>query len=268
MERIKHITKNNLKKIAKLNLKKIREAEGKFLIDGKQLIAEALNSDWQMEALLVRNDMLVDPETINLVNKASKLNIQTFNVDIKDFNRIVNTVTPQGVIAVIQKKIYKLNQHTESGIKDDIIVYLDKISDPGNLGTIIRICDWFRIETVLLGPGTVELFNPKVVRSTMGSIFHVKIYQDFDSLYLLSQLKKIGYKIFSTNLKGTLLHNLRFYDKAVFIFGNEAHGVSEELKNISDDKITIPKYGKAESLNVAVACGIILSDYKNKGSKR
>ena len=135
---------------------------------------------------------------------------------------------------------------------------MDNISDPGNAGTILRNCDWFGVNEIILTKGSVEVYNPKTIRASMGSIFHLKIYREIESSFL-SKLKENGYKILVTDIKGENINSFVFPGKAVIIFSNESLGPSGEVMEISDDLITIPGYGMAESLNVASASAVILN---------
>jgi TrmH family RNA methyltransferase len=136
------------------------------------------------------------------------------------------------------------------------------VSDPGNLGTILRTCDWFGVDAVLLGKGCVSLYNEKVVRSTSGSIFHLPIYEDVDLLKTLPELKNNGFTLVSTVMDGESLIQTLLPEKTVLVLGNEAHGVNEAVKKISDRQVSIPRFGNAESLNVGVACAVFLSQWR------
>ena len=142
------------------------------------------------------------------------------------------------------------------------IVALDEVGDPGNLGTILRTCDWFGVDAVLLSKGCVSLYNEKVVRSTSGSIFHLPIYEDVDLIKTLPELKNNGYTVIATGMDGELLTQTLLPNKTVLVLGNEAHGVSDAVKKISDHQVSIPRFGNAESLNVGVACAVFLSQWR------
>ena len=140
-----------------------------------------------------------------------------------------------------------------------LIVALDGISDPGNLGTILRTCDWFGVDAVWLDPASVELYSPKVVRSTMGSIFHLPILPDVDLAAMLRLAKKNGSKVMVTAPKdGSPIPLPDYPERSVIVFGNEAHGVGAGIQREADQQISVPRFGSAESLNVAVACGVIV----------
>ena len=145
-------------------------------------------------------------------------------------------------------------------IKDDLVVGLENISDPGNLGTIIRNCDWFGIKTVILSPNCPEVHSPKVLRSSMGSFFHLNIFEEnkfYDSLF---NYQKKGYQILCADLRGDNIYEMNKVSKTVIVFSSEAEGPSKELKTMSNKFIKIPRLGKAESLNVASASAVILSE--------
>ena len=148
---------------------------------------------------------------------------------------------------------------------NSVVVALDIIGDPGNLGSIIRSADWFGVQAVLLGRQSVDLYNPKVVRSTMGSIFHLPIVQDLDLLAALSHARELGYTIYGADTEGeTHFDKVRFAQRSVIVLGNEAWGLSDAVRKLTDVRVAIRRYGSAESLNVGVACGILLSGLHRK----
>ena len=249
------ISASKLKYYSSLLKKKYRQKEKKFIAEGERLVKEGINSSYFTEAVFVTNDYLNENEDFEKLT--SRKNIPCFILSKKDFLKIADTKTPQGVAAV-----FKFKNHIDffpSQIKENLIVYLDDISDPRNLGTIIRNCDWFGVKNILLSPGTAEFTNPKVVRSSMGSIFHLNIFEEVTAAKLID-LKNKGFKILCTDLEGENIFKYKPAKKAVIIFSNEAHGLSDEIKNIADKKLTIPRKGKAESLNVASASAVILAE--------
>lgn len=143
-------------------------------------------------------------------------------------------------------------------IPQNIIFALDNIQDPGNLGTIIRTLDCAGISTLLLSKGTVDLYNPKVVRGTMGAIYRVNILKDLELKETLLEMKKEGYQIVVTDLSASMFHyDLNYQQKLVIVIGNESNGVNEEIKSIADVKIKIPMLGRTESLNAGVAASVV-----------
>lgn len=143
--------------------------------------------------------------------------------------------------------------------EDPLLVYLENISDPGNLGTILRTCDWFGIQNIFLSKDTSEIFNPKVIRSSMGSVFHIKICEDV-ALEEIAVLKKSGYEFLCGDLDGENIYDLKKDKQTLLFLANESNGPSNQLISIIDKKITIPGKGKAESLNVASASAIIIAE--------
>lgn len=189
--------------------------------------------------------------------------MQVFNNEIeksyilneKMFNNISDTVNSQGVIGIFKIQI----KNQLENLNEKMILLLDKIQDPGNLGTIIRTADAAGIKTILFTKGTTDPYSPKVVRSAMGSIFYMNIIQ-LDNIDLLKQK---GYTIVSSALEDSINYkDLKINGKTILVLGNEANGVSKEILKISDTKVKIPIYGKAESLNVSIAGAILMYEYK------
>lgn len=247
------ITRNELKYYSSLSQKKFRESESKFIVEGLKNVEEGLNSHFNCEIILTTFEFAEQYKSIS--NEARKKKIRFETIRSQDFIRISETKSPQGIAAVF--KYAKLNFYPEK-TDSKILVYLDNISDPGNLGTIIRTCDWFGINEILISRYSVDYLNPKAIRASMGSIFHLYIFEELDSEVLID-LQNRNYKIICADLDGKSLFEYHFPEKFVLVFSNEAAGPSESVKKTADDILTIPKFGNAESLNVAIASGIILS---------
>jgi TrmH family RNA methyltransferase len=247
------ITRNELKYYSSLSQKKFRESELKFLVEGIKNVKEGLSSHFDCEIILLTHEYAELNK--NFLSEIRKKKIRVEVIRSQDFIRISETKSPQGIAAVF--RYAKLNFYPEK-TESNILVYLDNISDPGNLGTIIRTCDWFGINEILISKFSVDYLNPKAVRASMGSIFHLYIFEEIDYT-LLNDLKLNDFKIVCSDLNGKNLFDYKFPEKFVLVFSNEATGPTEEVKKIADDVITIPKSGQAESLNVAIASGIILS---------
>jgi len=247
------ITRNELKYYSSLSQKKFRESELKFIVEGLKNVEEGLDSHYDCEIVLTTFEFAELHKNFLSNVKRKKIRIEILRS--QDFIRISETKSPQGIAAVFRyAKLKFYPDKTES----NVLVYLDNISDPGNLGTIIRTCDWFGINEILISKFSVDYLNPKAIRASMGSIFHLYIFEEVEPA-LLDDLKLNNYKIICSDLDGKNIYDYKFPDKIVLVFSNEATGPSEVVKTIADDVITIPKYGNAESLNVAVASGIILS---------
>jgi len=246
------ITRNELKYYSSLLQKKFRSTENKFLVDGKKVVLEGLQSRFECEIIFITPKF--SEEEKEYLNRIKSLNARIEILKSIDFKRITDTLSPEGIAAVF---INHKKRPEITSIKDALIVYLEDITDPGNLGTIIRNCDWFGIKNIFLSKTSAEVFNPKVIRASMGSVFHINIFEDV-SLEEITSLKKSGYQFVCSDLKGENLYEFKRNEKTVLFLANETHGPSNELLSISDKIISIPGKGKAESLNVASACAVIL----------
>ena len=175
----------------------------------------------------------------------------------KIFEYITEVKTPQGILAIIKKE----SNENNIDYSQDIIVALDGIQDPGNLGTILRTVDSVGLNQILVSKDTADCYNPKVVRSTMGAIFRVKVIECDDLEKTLKEIKKHKFSILTTSLQtDNSIYDVK-YKKDVIVIGNEANGVTEKIQNLADKKVKIPMLGKTESLNASVATGVILYEY-------
>ena len=261
MNSFSRILPSRLKSYQKLTQKKYREKEGKFIIEGVHLVEEALHSDWNVEVIVVTDAFVSSKELLGVQKKAHAKNISIIIASEHDFRKLADTITVQGVVGIVHEK--KLVEPWNRLSTKSFVVVLDGISDPGNVGTIIRTCDWFGIDAVILGNASVELYNPKVLRSAMGSIFHLPVMIEENLTPTLEKFKRQHWKIVTTVVDGGEEISLNFSKgQYCFVFGNEARGVSKEIRSLADLSITIPKFGQAESLNVAVSCGVILSQVR------
>ena len=250
------ITKNELKYYNSLLQKKIRKTENKFLCEGKKVVLEGLQSGYKNEIIFITQKFLEK-------EKVFVKNLRSFGARIEklkstDFKKVSVTKTPEGVAGVFYTKNKKIKMHD---IDDPVIVYLEDISDPGNLGTIIRSCDWFGITNIFLSSESAELYNPKVIRASSGSIFHINVYENV-LLDDIIGLKDAGYKFICSDLKGDNVFEFNKPPRLVLFLANESSGPSEKLLSLSDYVISIPGKGKAESLNVSSASAILLSELK------
>lgn len=251
------LSKEKLKELAKLKTKKGRKTQGRFLVEGLHLCEEAINSNWETESVLFTNLFQNSPAGKRLIKKFEKRNVKPIPVKSEVMSKLSDTVTPQGIICVVKIKKFSLGK-LWSG-RSNIILALDTIRDPGNVGTLIRTADAFGIDGVILSSDTVELYNPKVVRSTMGSLFHLPIFDEIDLEKTLPKLKNNNFEIYGTDVKnGKDFEGLNYSGKICLLIGSEAKGLNKKLLNLSDEIIRIPTYGKAESLNASVAGGILL----------
>jgi TrmH family RNA methyltransferase len=248
------ITKNELKYYASLLQKKYRDEEQKFLVEGKKIASEALNSEFDCEVVFVTNDFCQNEP--QLVKEIDKSNLRFELVKSNEIQKLSDTVTPQGIAAVFKMPLISKKQ-IES-IKSKLVVCLEDISDPGNLGTIIRSCDWFGVTDIILSKNCVDVFNPKVIRSSMGSVFHLNLFRNADLLESFTQLKQNGYQLLLADIDGEDISKFTVPQKSVLILSNEANGPGNQVASSVDKKITITGNGKAESLNVANASAILL----------
>ncbi|MGB2457704.1 MAG: TrmH family RNA methyltransferase [Flavobacteriales bacterium] len=231
------LTKNQIKLIRSLSLKKNRQKHGLFIVEGEKLVNEVLSSDWEVEGIYATKEWLGENATI---------------ISNNDLSRISSLKTPNKVVAVVKIKKGSLD------ITSNTVLALDGVKDPGNLGTIIRLADWFGVEDIICSDDCVDYLNPKVVQSSMGSFTRVNLHYTS----LMDAFKKYSdYKLFMTVLNGTPLSEMTNADKKIVVMGSESKGISNEILELTSEKITIPKSksSKAESLNVSVAAAIILS---------
>lgn len=244
-----------VKHICKLKEKKYRTQYNEFIVEGVKLVKEAIKENAKIKKIVIsktgKESKLIEKY---LGNELEKINY----VQVEDniFKLISEVENPQGILAVIQKKFEKNEIKNE-----EIIVALDGLQDPGNLGTILRTVDSVGLSQIVLSEKTADPYNPKVVRSTMGAIFRLNIIQSNNIIEDLKKIKKNRFKLLATSLENSeSIYNIDLNKKAIII-GNEANGVSKEVFDIVDEKTKIPMLGKTESLNAAVATGVILYEY-------
>ena len=244
-----------VKAIKKLKEKKYRNESGKFIVEGIKMLEEALQEKASIEKIILCEDCQNDYSHELDVYEIAKNEIIT--VSEKIFKELTGVENPQGILAVINKQENKPINYNE-----DIIIALDGIQDPGNLGTILRTIDSVGLTQVVLSEKTADPYNPKVVRSTMGAIYRVNIIQTENLQNTLKQIAKNDYKIMATALdeESKSVYDIKL-KKKVIVIGNEANGISKEIISMADEKIIIPMLGKTESLNAAVATGVILYEY-------
>ncbi|WP_138211319.1 TrmH family RNA methyltransferase [Hathewaya histolytica] len=250
-------SKNNslIKEVKKLKEKKFREEKNCFIVEGIRFTEEAINSNFEIEYIFFDEDSLQKKEVKKLLENRNSLldnNTKVYKVTKEVFRIISNTETPQGVLAVVRNK--------EIHIKDNkgFYILVDRVQDPGNLGTIVRTAHATGALGVILTKGTVDIYNEKTLRSTMGSIFKVPIIRD-DDLSFTFNLKDNGFKIISSSLDtDTNFYSLNLKENAIIVIGNEGNGISDEIYSISDIKAKLPMVGDSESLNAGVAAGIMM----------
>ncbi len=245
------VSKNQKKLIRSLKQKKYRKQHGLFVVEGVKVINEILNTHFVLQKLFV---LAANAHLYSAVEK-SKWQI----VSAAELSQLSFLTTPQKAIAVFE--IPKVNAEIKSS---GLQVVLDNIKDPGNLGTIIRLCDWFGVEKLICSRETVDCYNPKVVQATMGSLTRVVVvYTDIEQYIKTSELN-----VFGTFMDGENIYQAKLPQEGVLLMGNEANGISSEIEKLVEHRIAIPRFGaiqKAESLNVATAAAIALSEFRRGG---
>ena len=270
-----------IKHIKKLKNKKYRDLNNEYIIEGIKIIEEAINEKANIKQVVICDDC----EKTSNISKELMYEIARYEciyVTKKIFDGLTDVSNPQGILAIVEKnavksKISNIKNSEKSetiGVEEkeiiaeneidynqDIIVALDDIQDPGNLGTILRTVDSIGINQILVSKGTADSYNPKVVRSTMGAIFRVRIIECEDLENTLKEIQKHNFEIVVTSLQTkNSIYDID-YKKKVIVIGNEANGVEPRIQKIADKKVKIPMLGKTESLNASVATGIILYEY-------
>jgi len=249
------ISKNKIRLLRSLKLKKNREQNQKTILEGVRLIDETINSSTCINSVFIIKEMLNSNK--KLIDKIKRHHIPLDIITQDDLNEISDTQHSQGIIAEVQicySDIGNLSADTGN------IIILDNISDPGNLGTILRTCAWYGIKSIILTSGTVDPFNFKSIRAAMGAHFYFDdIIIDTDKS-IINFLKIENFNTYCADINGKDISEVNSNQKWAVILGSEAHGISKSFQ--SYDKITITKWGEIESLNVSVACGIILDRFK------
>jgi TrmH family RNA methyltransferase len=256
------LSKAKAKYLKSLQQKKFRDEERKFLVEGFRLTSEAVASDFEVELLLHTREFIQHPKHAALVQRCREKKIGIVEASAREFGSFTDTETSQGVAALVVQRHWRLQDARHVGEGPEVVVAFDSVSDPGNVGTMIRTADWFGVSAILMGQGSVELYNPKVVRSTMGSLFHLPILTNVTLADLLKKLRASGYDVIAADVQAKLRYDAIVRpEKTVIIFGNEAHGLSSEISDQIDHRVAIKRIGSAESLNVGVACGILLAHF-------
>lgn len=238
-----NLSKNQIKLITSLQQKKYRQKHKLFVAEGVKVVNELLNSDFKLETLFATNDYI------------NSFDVKLAEISEIDLKKVSQLKTPNKVLGV-----FKIPETTP--VKDKgLVVALDAINDPGNLGTIIRLCDWFGVESLICSSDTVDCYNQKVVQASMGSLTRINIhYTDLISFIETSKLPSV-----IADMDGDNVYKTELPKEAILIMGNEANGISTEIRELVNAKVSIPRFGnvqQTESLNVATATAILLSEFK------
>ena len=245
----------NKKSIEKLKKRKYRNLNKEYIIGGIKILKEAIQERAVIKKIVICEECLAN----NIIDEKLLYEIAKYDclyVSKKIFEGLTDVSKPQGILAVVEK-----NNKKDINYNEDIIVALDGLQDPGNLGTILRTLDSANLTQVIVSKDTVDAYNPKVVRSTMGAIFRVNIVEAENLKETLKEMKRHKYKVMCTDLTASKNIYEIDYNKKILVIGNEANGISKELLEIADEKIIIPMLGKTESLNASVATSIIVYEY-------
>lgn len=242
------VNKKQIEFLAKLKKKKYRDEHQKFLLENPKVIWEEFSNPL-LDSVYVTDNFYKDNED-RMVFKT------IYRLSEKDLKKLSNQVNPLGMLA-----LFNMPRPKKFIFKSKHVLILDNISDPGNMGTIIRTADWFGFNHIFLSTNCVEVYNNKVVAASMGSIFNVSVNPEANLKKLIKDMKEEGYKIVVTDLMGDEF-NINKQDNIALIIGNEAKGVDKKLIAMADQRFKIMKSGKAESLNAAVAAGIVMNKIK------
>ncbi|KAJ50756.1 TrmH family RNA methyltransferase [Clostridium tetanomorphum] len=261
MEIISSKDNSTIKEVRKLKEKKYRKELNKFLVEGFRFVGEALDSQFNVSKIFLCDNSLDRYESFHIKDKINE-NTKVYLLNEKVFKIICSTDTPQGIVAIVDNRSLDIQD------KKGFYVLVDKIQDPGNMGTIIRTSHAAGALGIIMTRGTVDVYNEKTLRSTMGSIFHIPVVED-DNFQILNSLINKGFKILASSLQS----DKNFYDlnlkesKVIISIGNEGNGISDEIYNMAHQTFKIPMPGGAESLNAAVAASIIMFEVVRQNYK-
>lgn len=248
------ISKSQIQFVKSLQLKKFREMHQAFVVEGPKMVDELLGSKIPMMMVFAGQDWQKEANTRQLKD------IEIITVGESDLARISSLKTPNQVLAVAKIESEKplTAQHFS-----DLLLVLDGINDPGNLGTILRIADWFGIKNVVCSENTVDLYNPKTIQASMGSLFRVQVFYR----HLVDVIGKFGQDIpvFGTFLNGNNIYAEQLPEKGIIIIGSESHGISDDVGRLVNKKLFIPPFSKGtESLNASIATAIVCSEFRRR----
>jgi TrmH family RNA methyltransferase len=243
------LSKNTVKFIKSLHQKKYRSENMKFFVEGEKSVVEVLNSDFSVDLLLV-TDSFQEQHSRILKSYHGEL-IQVTQNQLEQVGYYQSNSSALAVVGMKENRPFEPEN-------EELILALDDVRDPGNLGTIIRVADWYGIKKLVLSPQTAEFYNPKVIQATMGSFTRVHFFYE----NLEKVIDRWNVPVYGAFLDGKNIHHLSKPDPGVLLMGNEAKGISPEMEKKVTQKVTIPGFGQAESLNVAIATAILCDNFK------
>lgn len=251
MKRIESRDNKWVKRLNGLKIKKNRDKESVFVAEGLRFIKE-VPADWAVEAYAVSETFAAENDLNRYEKKAEVLCLPDAL-----FASICDTENPQGILAVCKK--LEWDEEVMFVKENPFFLLAEELNDPGNLGTVIRTADACGADGVFLSKGSVDLYNPKVLRSTMGSLFHVPVFQNVDLNEISAKLKEKEIPLYAAHLKGNRFpYDLDLKTSCAFLIGNEARGLSEKAADLCDHLVKIPMPGQAESLNASIAAGVLM----------
>ena len=243
------ISKNQLKLLRALGQKKQRKAHGLFLVQGEKNVLELANSSLTVKQIFATQEFLAQ-------NRSELSGFECIEASLDDLTKASTLVSNNAAIALVEIP------SVETPKAQGLMIALDGVSDPGNLGTIIRVADWYGIKHIVASTDCADPYNPKTISATMGSFGRVTVSQ----LDLPSYLEQSNLPVYGAFLEGESVHKTEFAAEGILLMGSESHGIREQAAKFVTDKITIPAFGGAESLNVAMATGIILDNLRRQHS--
>jgi len=264
MKNLPSLSLKKQKTFQKLKQKKYRKIENAFFCEGFRLFGAAMRTVPQRLREIIISTNLLDSRQGNLVlETARKRNIPIYTAEPKVVEMLSDEITPAGLIFSVQRT--SMSREELAASNENIMLYLDRITDPGNLGTIIRSAAWFGLPVIILSPGCVDPFNPKVVRASAGAIFEMSVCPEIDFNWLNHQFKKMDYQFIAT-VAGQGLSPKEWHvgSKSLIFFGQEATGLNEQILQAADLRLNIPGSGKIESLNLSTAASVIMYELYNR----
>ncbi|MDD4528610.1 MAG: RNA methyltransferase [Bacteroidales bacterium] len=250
------ISNAQIKTIASYKLAKFRNQDEVFVVEGVKMVDELLRSNHTIEMICATKNWIEEHKKI-----ASQINLNIQEIKTQDLERISSLTTPNQVLAIVKRKESKPIE-----LKSQLVIALDEIKDPGNLGTIVRIADWFGIENIICSENTVDIYNPKAIQATMGSLFRINI--TYNNLFQYLQTIPSSHPIYGTIIEGGKnLYQENLQQEGIIVIGSESHGISQEIKQLITHPLTIPSFSKEqgpESLNASIATSIICSEFRRK----
>lgn len=249
---------DNIKLLKSLFKKKYRDKMGLYVVEGRRIIEHGFENEIEFHSVFFSEDSVYVDGNEKLIELLESVDLPVYKLESELFKSMADTENSQGFMAIVKKKEYNFDKEYHKSI-----LFIDRVQDPGNLGTIIRTADSAGVDLIVYNKGTVDPFNSKTVRSAMGSIYYMPMIKIDDNIEFFTELKDAAYKVVTTSLDtNSYYSDVDYGEKYAIVVGNEGQGVSDEIMEISDVKVKIPIYGKAESLNVAIATALMLYEAK------